>query len=101
MPPKMGRGRGAAPAVAPATMDFVDSAIQEAIVSQRTVDQPNKAAFYNAVEGRDVLSNLYAQHADEVPKYEVTSDDFVMPPHESIESADAMMMGAFTAAGKR
>ena len=98
MPPKgMGRGRG----VAPATMDFVDSAIQEAIVSQRTVDQPNKAAFYNAVEGRDVLSNLYAQHADDVPKYEVESEDYLEPPHDSIEGADEMMMAAFAAAGKR
>mmetsp|Transcript_45382 Transcript_45382/g.139951 ORF Transcript_45382/g.139951 Transcript_45382/m.139951 type:complete len:98 (+) Transcript_45382:83-376(+) len=95
MPPKMGRGRGT---VAPATMDFVDSAIQEAIVSQRTVDQPNKAAYYNAVEGRDVLSNLYAQHADDVPKYEVASEDFYEPPHDSIEGADEMMMRAFAAA---
>ena len=96
MPPKMGRGRGG-PAAPAATMDFVDSAIQEAIVSQRSAEPPaHKMAYFDTVEGSDVLSNLYATYADDVETYEVAEVKYVVAHDE--DAAHEMMMKAFAGA---
>ncbi len=94
----MGRGRGAAMGAQP--LEFVDSAIQEAIVSQRNTEPAAaRSRFFDAAEGNDTLGNLFEECADGAEQLEIADEDVkIMPQHEEVESARDMLLAAFAKA---
>ena len=103
-----GRGRGAATAsplgphgVTPGGRGFEDSAVKAYAVAQAgsPAGEPEKPKGYDAIEGKDVLSNLYLTDGEE-GQY-TTSDDKVPPCHASFQAAHTMIVAALTVPMKK